>query len=155
MSYWTPRSVVWGKTFLNSIVTALTVNPAAALIVTPKVRLSKDPAFAPDSSSTRAGLAANEADYDGYAAGGVAPVLSGAVNLAELVQGSIASVLFLGAGGAPFTGNTIFGWWMDDGADVIVAEAFPAGQEVPIASAGDFLDLEVVLPFPLLSDVPQ
>lgn len=146
MNDWTAKQIVFGRTFADTILAALTARPATALIVTPKVRLTTDPSFNPQPSNVIADFTASEANYSGYTAGGIAPTLSGALNLTPTIQGVNATVLFIATTASPFVTSNVTGWWLDDGTNVIAAEAFGPGNVAAFASAGDFLNLEIRLP---------
>lgn len=150
MNFWVAQNVVYGRTFSDTILAALSARPAAALIAAGKLRLSKDPAFAPNPASTVAALAANEADFSGYVAGGSALALSAAVNLSPSIQGVTDVALFTAAVAVPFVSNAVTGWWVDDGANFVAGEAFPNGQTANFATPGDFLQLVAELPVNLL-----
>lgn len=144
------QSVVYGRAFLATVLGALKVDPAAALIVAPKVRLTKDAVFNPLPSSLVADLELNEADFTGYTTGGYAPTLSGVVNLGSNIVGLTAGVLPTCSGAGAPSPNTVYGWWMDDGTNVIVAERFANGLFFTFQNPGDFLDLAIALPLALL-----
>lgn len=148
MNEYTARAVVYGRTFMNTIIAALLARPGAALVVGAKVRLSKDAAFNPTPGSAIADFSAHEADYTGYAAGGVALTIGAPLNLGANVQGTQESTLFT-ATGSTIT-NVVYGYWIDDGANVILAERFAGGATAQFAVAGDFLALDTRTPFGLL-----
>lgn len=143
------QNVVVGRNFAATILAALGTRPAAALLATPKVRLSMDPSFNPTPDSTVAGLAANEANFSGYTAGGYAPTMSGPVNLAGDISGVTANVLPIATTATPFVSATCYGYWIDDGVNVIVAEKFAGGVTANFGSVGDYLDLQVSIPVEL------
>lgn len=146
---WTAQNVVYGRTFVNTILAAFAAAPLAELIDTAKIRLSQNPAFAPDPDSAIADLTPTEADYSGYTAGGIAMVVSAPLNLGTDVQGTMSSVLFKATTATPFVSNTVYGWWIDDGTNLICGEAFPGGVNALFGSINDFLQLDVVTPLPL------
>lgn len=146
---WTAKNVIFGRSFVNTILAAMATDPGVELIDTALVRLSTNPSFAPTPDSTVAGLEALEADYSGYASGGIALVVGAPLNLAPTTQGVMTPVTFLAAPADPFIVNSVYGWWIDDGTNVIVAEAFPVGTIASFSSPGDFLQLDVVLPLRL------
>lgn len=138
-------AVVWSKAFVDKVLSAIKTNPAAALVVAGKVRLSKDPAYNPAPGDAIADLTPQEADFTGYPAGGVALALSGPVNLGGAGDAMIADALF--TGGGPFlVDNGIRGYWIDDGAIVVCGERFADGLVIGIAAAGDFIELDLRLP---------
>jgi len=122
---------------------------AAAIVVSGKIRLSKDPAFAPAQGQTRAGLAAMEADYTGYAAGGIAAVFSATLNQRLGVVAVVAPALFLATAADPQVAATVTGWWIDDGTDLVCAERFAAGVTRPFVVPGDYLALDCPIPLML------
>jgi hypothetical protein len=133
---------------MDTVLLALKTVPGGALIVSGKARLSKDPSFAPTPDSTIASLAALEADYTGYAAGGIAVVLTTSLNLSPGCLGDLATALFEATGSA--VTNTVYGYWVDDGTSVVCGERFAGGGVVAFQVAGDFLDLTVLLPMQLI-----
>lgn len=147
---WTAQNVVYGRAFVNTLLAAMKTDPGVALIATAKIRLNKSPVYNPTPDSTIAELSADEADYSGYAAGGIAMVVSDPLNLGDYIQGTMSSVLFKATTASPFVQNSCYGWWIDDGANVIAAEVFPTGTVALFGAVNDFLQLDVVTPLPLL-----
>jgi hypothetical protein len=147
MAVYTSNRVVFGQAFANTIMAALNTLPAAKLINAAKLRLSQQAGFNPTPLSTIAALAANEATFTGYTPGGYAFAATPVVNLSPNAQGT-ATVVIIQATGST-TGNTITGYWIDDGTNMIMAEAFPAGTSVIFAASGDFLELVVQIPIQL------
>lgn len=147
MNNWITKSVVYGQSFLLTVVSALKTVPGGALVVAGKLRLSKDPAFNPTSASTISALAANEADYSGYASGGIAVVLTTGLLVGTVGVGAEAPAVFVAATATPFVPATVYGYWVDDGTNVIAAEAFGGGQSALFGAVGDFLALTLLLPF--------
>ena len=145
MTY-TSQNVVYGTAFLNTVIAALKTTAAGPLVATAKVRLSKDPSFRPTPANTIAELAANETDYSGYTAGGVALVVGNPVNLSPTCQGAVTGLQFLSTTATPYVSDQAYGYWVDDGTNVILAEAFPAGTIANFASPGAFLELVLQLP---------
>ncbi len=150
MNQWTSLNVVIGQVAANKWVGALKTRPAAALLATGKLRLSKDPAFGPTQQSTLAELEANEADFSGYPAGGIAVSITDGLNISPTIQGAMTSGTFEAATATPFIGNAVTGYWIDDGTDPVTMEAFPNAQTADFSSVGDFLVLNAVLPMNLL-----
>jgi hypothetical protein len=140
------QNVIYGTAFLNTVLAAFKTIPAAALIATGKLRLSHDPAFNPVPGTALAALVAQEANFSGYPAGGAAVVLSAPVNLSPTAQGAVVSNLFLATTASPFVNDNCTGYWIDDGTNFIMGEAFGAGQAAAFSSPGDFLELIVELP---------
>jgi hypothetical protein len=143
------QNSVYGLVFAGTIIAGLTTRPAAALIVTPKVRLTKATLFNPQPGTLLADLTPDECDYTGYAAGGIAPTWSAQVNLSGSVIGILANVTFICTGSASPSPNTATGYWCDDGTNPIVMEAFGALGPFGFTSPGDYLDLQVNIPFQL------
>ena len=144
------KSVVFGQVFANQVLAGMAVLPSTALLATSKLRLSNDPNFNPTPLSTVASLAANEAVFTGYTAGGVAVALVQALNLSTQIQGAGQVKVFVAVAGTPFVPDTLTGWWIDDGTVLQVASAFGASGPYAIGSPGDFLELLALLPVNLL-----
>lgn len=143
-------NVILGRDWMDDVVAAVKTDPGAALLLTPKVRLSQDPAFNPQPNSTRAGLVAGEADFSGYTAGGYTYTVSDPLTLGTNIRGVAGNVVPVCAVASPQVVNTIYGYWIDDGTNVVVAERFDNGTTYQFASPGDFLDLLVMIPFGLI-----
>ena len=126
----------------NAMLTALKTNPAAALWPTPKIHLSKDPAFSPQATDTNATLAPGEATFTGYTA--ATPTFTVPVNLDALTQGLITTVVFEATGSG--TANNIYGYWGDDGTNLFVGEAFGAAGPIAVSNANDFVQIDLELP---------
>jgi hypothetical protein len=150
LNNYSSQSVTFGRTFYNTILSALSTRAAAALIVAGKVRLSNNPSFNPSADVQISTLAASECDYSGYASGGIAAVVGGPVNLSANTQGVIIPALFQATSADPFVQATAYGWWIDDGTNVIAFERFAGGGSARFGAAGDFLALNVLLPGELL-----
>jgi len=140
------KTPVYGKAFMDTVLGAMKTLPGAALIVGAKVRLSKDPGFSPSPQSTIAALAASECDFTGYPAGGDAVAVGTLHNLSPNSDGFIQDALFSGSGGPPFTGGSAYGYWIDDGTNVIMGEAFGSAGPINITVAGDYIELDLRLP---------
>jgi len=147
------QELVYGSAFMDTVIEALVTRPAGALVVTGKVRLSKDPAFDPAPGSVITDFTTHEADYSGYAAGGIAVALSAPLNVTTTIRGALTSALFVAATASPFVPNNVYGYWLDDGTNVIAGERFAGGGVASFGAPGDFLDLEAMLPFGLLQGV--
>jgi hypothetical protein len=143
---YTAQNVTMGQAFMNTIIAALKTVASAALIASAKVRLSNSPSFNPIPGSTIAQLAANECAYSGYAAGGIAAVLSAPVNLSAGAQGTLISALFEATTATPFVPDTAYGWWIDDGTNFIAGEKFANNANAPFAAPGSFLSLTAIVP---------
>jgi hypothetical protein len=141
---WAAKNVVLSERIVSLMLGTLGARPAGALLTTPKLHLSMDPAFAITPDTLPAALTAGEATFSGYAAGGVAWVGTGPVNLGDGAVGLIMDQVFLRTLGTPDVGNTIFGWWLDDAAGFVAGEQFGSG--LPLGDPEDFLDLLAVVP---------
>jgi hypothetical protein len=145
MAAYSSQQITYGRYFLNLLAAAFAARPAGALIASGKLRLTIATAFLPDPGATIATLAANEANFSGYPAGGVAVALSGPVNLSGNCIGEVQEETFIGTTATPFVPNIITGYWVDDGTGVVGMEAIPS-PGIPINNVGDFLALLVQLP---------
>jgi hypothetical protein len=149
MNVYKGQRAIWGRTFMATILAAFSARPGAALVVAGKLRLSNANPFNPTPDSTVASLAANEVTYSGYTAGGYATTFVGPVNFNPLEPGLIVVQNFLAVVAGPFVPDTAYGWWIDDGVNLIAAEPFAGGASAAFSSPGDWLDLVASMPFPL------
>lgn len=145
------QSVVYSSAFLEKVAGALKVNPAAALIGAPEVHLIKGEGFGPTPATDAAAFAAVEADFTDY--NFQVPVLSAPVNIGPSVEGVSAVVTFTLITDPTVVGNTVRGWWMEDGGDVVCSEMFPEDQSVQLAAVGDQLVLVISLPLQCFQSV--
>lgn len=141
------KSVVVAQRLADAWLAALSTRPAATLLATPMLRLSKNPGLTLTPQSTKAALAANEADFSGYAA--VAVVFVAPTNLGPQAQGAVMATIFLRTLGTPDVGETVYGWWIDDTVDFAAGEVFQGGG-IPLGLPGDFLSLTIAIPVALL-----
>ncbi len=139
-------NIVYGQAFANTLLAAMKTAPTNPLINAGKLRLSHDPAFNPTSSSTISALAAQECDFSGYTAGGVTFTLTTGIDLSAAAQGATTYALFEAATATPFVSDTAYGYWIDDGTNVIAAERFANGGSAAFNAVGAFLGLTVFLP---------
>lgn len=124
------------RALLDALLGSLGTRPAAALLTTPKIELYTARTAQPSINSAYADF--TFANFSGYA--NAALVLSGPVNPGPNSAALIANANFIATTASPFVPNTILGYAVTDGASVLyAAEEFTS--PVPIASAGDFLDL--------------
>lgn len=144
MAEWISQNPTYGRGFLDTVVAAMKTDPGAALIVAGKIRLSTNPAFDANFNAAIADLTPDEATFTGYTAGGYAVSLSAVLNLGPTALGSLAHALIVCS--ADGTSQTCYGYWVDDGANVILMEAFDPDNPPSFELAGDFLDLDVVFP---------
>jgi len=134
----------WSKTILQNFLKALSTIPVATLFTTPKVRLFSG-ATVPGVNNAVPDF--TTAVYTGYA--DVAITLSAPVNVSPAAQGVVASPLFTSPGSGAFTGDTITGYILFDGALAYYGgERFASA--VPFSAFGDFLDLTLILPLQAL-----
>lgn len=136
---------MYSEAFNRVVAAAFKTNPAAALAPTLKCRLIQEQDFEPTPASVEADYEAVEADFTDYAEATV--TLIEPANVGSDVEGCIASVTFNMTTDPTVTSNTIFGYFLISGTDLVVmAEMFPAGQGVVMAAPGDFLTINLALP---------
>jgi hypothetical protein len=130
----------WNYVLAENLLLALMARPGAALMATPTVHLFT--AVSAPISPTITTSAFTEASFTGYAAV-VLSSLDGPVNLPPAnVIGSYQTSNFI-AGSVTSPGQTILGYWVDNGAATMyLAELFAA--PIPIARLGDFISLDVI-----------
>jgi hypothetical protein len=139
MNYRNTVSPVFNEAWLQGLLAALSTVPGAALLVTPKVHLRTD-SLVPQPTDTSATY--TEAAYSGYAA--VALTLAGPVNAGPSYIAEVGNALFVSTTGSPFVPNNITGYYLTTGTNTLVmSENF--ANPIPIATAGDAIDLAVAL----------
>jgi hypothetical protein len=146
MASYQAQLVTFGRAFMNTVMAALKTVPAGPLVTTAKLRLFNGPSFTPTPGMEIADLVAIECAYSGYVAGGVAVVLTAPVNLTATAQGVLFTTLFEATAATPFVPDVAWGWWIDDGTNVVAAEKFGNGFSAGFAAPGSFLNLTAVLP---------
>lgn len=148
--HYTAKNLVFGRDFLKTVATALGDAPSDPLLDGAMLRLSKDPSFQPGSTTLIADLTDMEADFTGYAAGGVAFAPGDAVNIGTARVGVQSPVTFVAEAAVdpdPFVDNDVYGWWIDNGTLFIVGEKLAAPAVAEFNTPGDYLQLDVVLAF--------
>jgi len=134
--------------FMAEIVDALSVNPGAALLVTPHVKLFTAAANNPSPFSVLADF--TEATFAGYATKVLTLPLVGPANMAPLILGGHREVDWL-AGAVVAPGELILGYYVTDalgaGTRVYMSELFQA--PIPILNPGDEISLDVIFGFNL------
>lgn len=141
------RNPVSARNLVDALLAALSARPAGAGLVTPVVHLFTSgpgnitPDFTPGDFV--------EATFVGYAPVALALPLVGPINADPAHSGVHNEVDFL-AGAVVSPGENILGYWIDDSADTpttqYLAEVFES--PVPIATAGDYVSLDVVFALP-------
>jgi hypothetical protein len=131
-----------GRPLADAMLAALSARPASALLTTPTVHLFT----AGPSTITPLNLPADftEATFAGYAAATLTLPLLGPINLPNGDGFGVHNeVDFLG-GAVVSPGETILGYWIDDGATAVLYYAELFAVPVPIVNPGDFISLDVV-----------
>jgi hypothetical protein len=140
----TAQNVIWGNAALDDIFAKMFATGTAPIFVGGiNLHLGKVP-FTPtpdDPMDTNNWL---EADFNGYA-----PILvttpTGPVNVQPGVRGFLLEGAWVLAGTpTPIVTNTIYGYTVQTGATVLVAESFL--EPVTLAFAGDYLELTTFVP---------
>jgi len=149
MPFYQAQRVTLGEDFANTVLAALKTVPGGALVTAGKLRLSKDPTFNPQPSNVIADFTANEADYSGYVSGGISVTLTAPVDLSTVCNGVLFTGLFEATTASPFVGCTVWGWWIDDGTNVICGEKFDGSLSYAFAAPGNFLSLTAIIPLQL------
>lgn len=142
--YYESQNLVYSRAFMDTVLDAYKTVPGGALITAPTLRLLQGalPAITPDTAL--ADLVALEANFSGYGADTF--TLTVPVQSSTNVQCAIGSGTFVATTASPFVGNTITGYFVTDGTNLVASEAFPLSSPVPIDAVGKFLTLNVALP---------
>lgn len=136
------RNPVYGRELVAELLDALSARPAAALLVTPQVKLfTLGPAqITPDSVPADF----TEATFAGYAPVALTLPLLGPINI-DPADYSVHNEADFLAGAVVPPGETILGYWIDD--DAAAPTRMYQGEifETPIAiaQAGDYISLDV------------
>jgi hypothetical protein len=139
------KNLTFGRAFLTSLLNCVAARPAAALVAAGKLRFAKDPLFAITPDTPRATLAGFESAYGGYPAGGYAASFSAVVDLVNAQLAILVSQLSLRDGTA--SAESITGWWIDDGAILVVGERVQA--PIDMTDPAGYLDFLAGLAVPL------
>jgi len=127
----------------NALLECYTSRPAGALLTTPTIEL-----WSANSAPIGQAMVYSQftpATFSGYAMQAI--TLSAPVTLDPRTQGLIGNVSFIATTASPFVPDTILGYMLTSGSGVLYgAEQF--ASPVPIAGAGNFLNLEFALPQP-------
>jgi hypothetical protein len=150
MPSYVAQNVQYSRAFMNTVMSAFKTVPGGALVATGKLRLFNSSTFTPTPGMVLADLTAIETLYSGYTAGGIAVVLSAPVNLGTQSQGVLFTTLFEAVTATPFVADVSYGWWIDDGTNVVAAERFAAGASFGFGSPGAYLVLTAILPGAML-----
>ena len=135
------KAPVYSNVFLLKVLGAFLVNPAAALLAAPKLKLFSAVVGVPNPSSIIADF--TEVVFTGYAEFVVA-AWGGVINLpAGNGKGNLVSKDWA-CTAAPAPATQAAGYYIIDGVDLVMAELFDA--PVPIAAIGDFVSLDVTCP---------
>jgi len=133
----------WQFDFMSEVIDALSTNPAAALLITPFVKLFTAASANPSPQSVVADF--TEAAFVGYAGDALPMPLIGPANMGPGVLGASNQVNFL-AGAVVAPGELILGYYVvDDNAAptrVYLSELFQS--PIPIVNPGDQISLDVI-----------
>lgn len=142
--YYQTQNFVYNRTFMDNLLKAFSTIPAAKLIATPTLCLltGSPPNITPDTLLSD--LAAAKANFSGYVDG--TPPLTVPVRLSSGAEAAIGSSTFVATTASPFVSNVIVGYYLTDGTNLVGGELFPSGTVLPIAFAGDFVEIDLVLP---------
>lgn len=136
------QSLTLSTTLVDALLAALSARPAAALLTTPTVHLftATSTPLSPSSATTDF----TEATFPGYAAV-VMGTLLGPVNLPNRDGRGLHVECDYLAGAITYPGETILGYWIDDGATAFYGgEVF--ADPITLVNPGDFLSLDLMWP---------
>jgi hypothetical protein len=135
---------VLNKTWVDNALKKIAGSDTTTVTIAPVMHLigATPPTFSPTVSL--ADLTAAEAVFSGY--GDVTPTLSAPAVVGTNADGVLGEGSYLGHSTTTFTGDTVTGWWWEQGGDWIAGEVWSPDQWVAIGQEGDWLDLSVFLP---------
>jgi len=136
-------ALIYSEAFSRTVVAAFKTNPAAALMPTITAHLIQTEGFAPTPQMDAAALEAEEADFTDYVA--KAATLTEPANVGPDVEGGISTVNWNMTTDPVVVSNTIYGYFLEADGDLVASEMFSEGQEVNMATIGDFLTLNLAV----------
>jgi hypothetical protein len=140
--YYRSKKATLTQVLSDAMLAALGARPAAALLTTPTVLLyTAGPVPLPGmvvGSYT-------EATFHGYAAAAI--TLVGPVTLGGTDRGVVGSVTFVATTGGTIS-DTCIGYLLVDTTKAIVYDGEQFTTPISFGAAGDFLDLDFILPLP-------
>jgi hypothetical protein len=143
-SIYSSQTVVLNNVLTDKLLACLTGTLTAGVCATATVGLFNSSGIAPMPSDALAVYTAATPTFSGYATKTFVP--SGAVNLSNSCQGVIGNVTFTQATSTAPLGDTVYGYFVQSGANLLWAERFASGAALPLVNAGDFVELNVALP---------
>lgn len=141
------KSPLYSRAQGRAFAAALGTRPGAALLVTPTVRLWKDPDFDPTPDTDEAAFILAECDFDDYVAQSYTPAVP--ANEGEGIVGASGTVTFTMVTTPMVQDNTVYGYWISDAGGVHLFEKFTPDDRVAMAAYGDQLVLTVFCPVTL------
>lgn len=134
----------YNRTLANALVAALSARPAAALLVTPFLKLFTASTANPSPNSVPGDF--TEATFSGYAGVAITLPLIGPINLTPSVVGAHGEGNFTADAGITPPGQNILGYYVvDDNAaptKVYLSELF--ASPIAIVNPGDSISLDVL-----------
>lgn len=139
------KNWTYSAEFAARVVAAYLVDPGAALLAAPKVRLFQGEAFNPTANTPLADFTAAVATFTDYVE--KTPTLASPVSIATSGKAAGAVVDWLMVTDPTVTQNSVRGYYVADGAVLVGFETWPADEAVGMTAPGDRLILELLLPF--------
>lgn len=144
----TSQNLVCSNDLLDAILGAMTVVPGDPLLDALAIHLSQDPAFSPTPTTLLAALTPGKATFTGYTTAGYTPTESVVLNTGGSSRGIRYDVLAVAVAPTPpdpFVGNSIYGWWLQNGTLFLCGERFPDDSVAQIGSPGDYVALGAIV----------
>jgi len=146
------KVIFWTYNFVNQIANYMVGSVTPCTLLAGNVRLMTAFSIAPNQNSVPGDF--TEATFAGYAAAPIGAAMAGPGNLPNEAGVQLyGQVVFAASSLLAPGGQTIIGYWIDDGATpphVLGSEIFPTA--IPIGHPGDLLLIDVALP--VLFQVP-
>jgi hypothetical protein len=142
--YWRTKKATYGRALVGALLGTLKALTASPLLATPKILLfTAAPALSPDFDPATL----TEATFHGYAA--TAVTLGSTVNIGGTDQAILGTVDFVATSGGTIA-DTCIGYAVVDNTKAIgyMIELF--ANPISFGLPGDFLQLDLVLPLPMV-----
>lgn len=142
--YWKTKKATYSRGLVGALLGALSAIPGAVLLATPKIVLWTDgPTITPDFDPA----AYTAPTFNGYAPQAV--TLSGVVNIGGSDQARLEGVDFIATSGGTIS-DTCNGYILVDTTLAIGYMIERFDTPISFGAVGDFLELDLILPLPMV-----
>lgn len=142
--YWKTQKATFARALIDALLAALSARPAAGLLATPQIILWNDgPTPSPDFDPA----SYTQPTFHGYAA--LPVTLSAPVNIGGTDQAAVGTVTFIATSGGTIS-DTVNGYCLVDTTLAIPYMIERFASPLSFGRVGDFLQLDLVVPLPMV-----